>query len=232
MNTQFPLKVITVVLDIFGQNARILLDPKEKSATLIDPGSNIETILAMCEGYSITQVVITHAHIDHAAGVEELLDRLPAKPTFYAHLAEAGMRQSIQLQAQMYGLDTSVYRNVREPDIYLVEGDFLKIGLNEAKIFFTPGHSPGHIVLYFENAYYQLDSAPAVTGPFLIAGDTLFSGSIGRTDLPGGNTQTLMKSIEEKILSLPDATVVMSGHGPNTTVGHERRYNPFLQKLA
>lgn len=194
---------------------------------MVDPGGEVEQIVDKIDfdNTEVTSVLLTHAHIDHAGGVMDMLAELEKKTgklvPLFAHKAEAEMRKSIAMQAQMFGVPPGVYKDVREPDVYIDEGDEFSVGEHKGLVLFTPGHAPGHVSVYFEQG--------SESAPVLIAGDTLFQGSIGRTDLPGGDHQTLINSIKGKILTLPENTVVMSGHGPDTTVGAEARSNPFLK---
>jgi glyoxylase-like metal-dependent hydrolase (beta-lactamase superfamily II) len=170
----------------------------------------------------IGSIILTHSHIDHAGGVEALkreLAKQGEQPVVMGHRNEELMRQSIAQQAVMFGLSPEDYENASEPTRYIDEGDTVQVGRFSAKIFFTPGHAPGHVVLFFGDL---------PQGPVLIAGDTLFAGSIGRTDFPMADHATLIRSIKTKILTLPEETVVMPGHGPDTTVGEEAQHNPFL----
>ena len=218
------MRIIKVQVTVFEQNARILLDESSKIAAVVDPGGEVDRILATLEeeAVSVDSIILTHAHIDHGGGVEELEEKLfqrkGKKPKLLAHPLEQQLRGSINQQAVLFGLPPTDFRNVREPDVYIDEGDQIEIGSLKAKVMFTPGHSPGHISLYFESEE-----------PVLIAGDTLFFDSIGRTDLPGGNYETLMNSIRDKLLPLPGQTKVMSGHGPDTTIEREKAHNPFLK---
>lgn len=127
------------------------------------------------------------------------------------------MRSSISGQAMMFGLSAKDYQDCPEPDQYLQDGDELLVGNFKIKALFTPGHSPGHLSFFI-----------AGERPTVISGDSLFKGSIGRTDLPGGNHRLLIKSIENKLLTLPENTIVLPGHGPDTTIFNEKNRNPFL----
>ena len=128
----------------------------------------------------------------------------------------------------MFNMSTADYENCPEPTEYIDDGYVLKIGECEATALFTPGHAPGHLAFFFENIDWNLDGREG-SGPLLIAGDALFNGSIGRTDLPRGNHAQLIESIKTRLMTLPDETVVLCGHGPETMIGNERKTNPFLQ---
>ena len=223
------MRIETISVTLFQQNARIVFDEQSMRGSVIDPGGDVQRIMQRVQqlGVTIESVIATHAHIDHVGGVKRLLRVLqdvggaagPLVP-FYAHAGEREMRASIEMQAAFYGLSPDDFENCPEPDLFLEDGEFIEIAGESAEVLFTPGHSPAHVSLYI---------AGADQGPILFAGDAIFAGSIGRTDLPGGNPRQLIESIESKILVLPDETVIMSGHGPDTTVGVEKRSNPFLR---
>ena len=241
----------TIPVTPFEQNARVLIDEVSAEVTVVDPGGDVSRILdaipATLPGEierktKVTAVLLTHSHIDHAGGVRGLLaeitKRQGEKPLLYGHGAEALMRQSIGQQALMFGLSPSEFEACPEPDVFLTDGDNFVQGQNTFQVLFTPGHSPGHLSFYSPKIQVRMDSlagrgsrsssAIAYDGPLVIAGDALFSGSIGRTDLPGGNHRQLLESIRKKLLTLPDETLVLPGHGENTSIGKERRSNPFL----
>ena len=224
-------EIITIIVTPFSQNARVVFDAATDTAIVVDPGGDIPQILEICKTRNATVVgiVLTHSHIDHAGGVKRMLSELEktqkVKPLLYAHPEERLMRSRISDQALMFGLSPLEYENCPEPDVYIEEGSKIKLGEFVFSVLETPGHSPGHVSLLLARGAADKDCA------VLFGGDVLFQGSIGRTDLPGGNFQTLIESIKNKILTLPDDTVVLSGHGPNTTVGHERRSNPFLSEV-
>lgn len=238
------MHIKTIVVTPFQQNCRLLIDKANKRGVVIDPGGDVPDIVRFIksDGVHISKVLLTHAHIDHAGGVMALLAELKQlqgeEPELLGHEIEQDMRAQLSVQAMMFGLPVEEYKSVREPDIYVQDGDKLELAGMEGKALFTPGHSPGHICIYFESGafqaeYYRAGSADVIdqreiNSPVLIAGDALFAGSIGRTDLPGGDHQTLINSINSKIMRLPDDTVVMPGHGPDTSVGRERASNPFL----
>ena len=213
------LQIKTLVVSPFEQNCRLIFDPATCKVCIIDPGDDCDRILSEIDLsiYSIESIFLTHSHIDHAGGVETLIKLLSEKkvpkPKLYAHEAEKSMRQNLARQAAMFGLGPQ-FQSVREPDHYLNHNDKFKIGNSEFTVLFTPGHSPGHLALYSDK--------------ILIAGDALFKGSIGRTDLPGGNHAQLINSIKTHFFSLPDDTVVLSGHGLETSIGTEKNSKPFL----
>ena len=203
---------------MFGINTYVVYDPEEKEAAIIDPGMSrkqefdvLENFIGR-EGLKVTHLINTHLHIDHAIADNWVKAKygVPVE----AHADDAMLGERIKQQAQMFGVqaeDVAV-----EIDRPLKEGDIIKIGSGELKVVHVPGHSPGSICLYDE-----ADS-------FVIVGDALFQGSIGRTDLPGGNHRQLVDAIKNKLLTLPKETMVLSGHGDATTIGREWESNPYL----
>lgn len=210
------IKITNVLVTDFAQNCRIIGDVESKSAAVVDPGGDVPKILKALKdgGWECQQIWLTHSHLDHCGGVKELKDLTGA--ILYAHPIEKEMRAHVTDICAMYGLPVGMMQNCPEPDHYIEGGSELKIGDNFFTALFTPGHSPGHLSLY--NA-----SAKVVLG-----GDALFAGSIGRTDLPGGDHPTLIDAIRRELFTLPEDTVVLSGHGPDTTIGEEKRTNPFF----
>ncbi len=212
------MKIVRFEFSLFGINTYVVIDSKTKECAIIDPGMiNAEERNAMLNfinsnGLKVVNVINTHLHVDHAIGNSW------SKTTFNAPSSanelDLPLGQQIKQQARMFGLPFEV--KDAGVDHYLKDGDIIKIGNGELKVIHVPGHSQGSIALY--------DAADG----FLISGDALFAMSIGRTDLPGGNHQQLLKSIKEKLLSLPEETIVYPGHGQPTTIGKERRSNPFL----
>jgi len=162
-------------------------------------------------GLSLKKLVNTHCHFDHMMGIEYMRNKYNVE--FAAHPDESFWVEKVVDQATLFGFEMEP---VRPPDTYLSEEDTIKFGHTELKIIHVPGHSPGHIVLYEENE------------GILMGGDVLFYGSIGRTDLPGGDYNTLISAIKTKLFTLPDDTVVYCGHGPETTIGFEKKHNLFL----
>ena len=218
MSTRYGgLLVETIVNGPFMENCYLVADAESKQALLIDPGDEDERILEAIRTLGLTpkEIVCTHAHIDHAGAVAPLR-RILGVP-FALHGAERPWLERMPSQAAVFGLDP---REVPEVDRELAPGERIVLGEREAKVLFTPGHSAGGCCLHF------------ASDGVVFVGDTLFQGSIGRSDLPGGSLRTLLRSIREELFTLPDATVVFSGHGPATTIGEERRTNPFLQPGA
>ena len=194
-------------------NCSILGDEASREAIVVDPGDEISRIAAVLDRHRliVKQIVITHAHIDHIAGAHRL-KHLTGAPILYNQL-DLPLVKMMDIQATWLGIATP---EVPAPDDTLDDGKIISISGLAGSILHTPGHTQGSICFYF----------PQQT--LLLAGDTLFSGSVGRTDLPGGNTRQLIASIHDFLLPLPDDTTVIPGHGSSTTIGAERESNPFL----
>lgn len=195
----------------FGQNGFVVSCVGSGAAILVDPGATVGEMLAAVAAARLTveAIVLTHAHIDHVEGVPAAREATSAP--IWLHRADEELYQAAPLQAQWFGVQVGTLPPV---DRYLEDGDRIDFGECALEVRFTPGHAPGHVTLVGDGV--------------ALVGDCVFNGSIGRTDLPGGDLSTLMRSIRERILTLPDETVLYSGHGPETTVGHERVSNPFL----
>jgi hydroxyacylglutathione hydrolase len=195
-------------------NCTILGDEASGEAMVIDPGDSIPQILAFLAQHKLTlkQIIVTHAHIDHIGGAA-LLKKATGAPVFL-NQNDLPQLDIMDEQAAWVGVPTP---EVLPPDGTLEDGATIGIAGHTARILHTPGHTEGSICLHF---------APE---NLLLAGDTLFAGSIGRTDLPGGNAKLILRSLHDRLLTLPDATNVIPGHGPATTIGEERESNPFLQ---
>src|SRR6202034_2870151 len=195
-------------------NCTILGDEVTHEAMVVDPGDNIPEILSRLQKHGLTlrQIVVTHAHIDHVGGAA-LLKKATGAPVFL-NQQDLDLLSMMEMQAGWLGVPTP---EVAPPDASAEDG--LTIGLEAlpAEVIHTPGHTPGSICLLFS------------AQNLLVAGDTLFAGSIGRTDLPGGDGQQILRSLRDRLLVLHDTTRVLPGHGPETTIGEERRSNPFLQ---
>ncbi len=206
-----PLKVETIVNGPFQENCFIAYDDQSNQGVFIDPGDEPERLMrtALGLGVEIVAILGTHAHIDHAGGVSVIKDHL--KVPFAMHQDDEFLLRILPDQAEMFGVDRVEIPVIDTP---LHHGDTYKVGELTATVIHTPGHTPGGICFWF--------------GEVVFVGDTLFAGSIGRTDLPGGSTRALLDSIQTRLLNLEDSVRVFSGHGPSTTIGHERRGNPFL----
>jgi len=203
-------------------NCSIIGDPKTREAIVIDPGDEVERILDLVGRYKlqVKAIVSTHAHIDHVGGLAKLYQYTGAPVMM--HSDDLPLYRGMEVQASFLGVPAPELVEVHQ---LLKEGDVLQWGGFNANVMHTPGHSPGSVSLYLscEACTTQLSQ------PQLFAGDTLFAGSIGRTDLWGGSYDQIIDSLKGKILQLPDTTLVHPGHGASTTIGHERATNPFLK---
>jgi hydroxyacylglutathione hydrolase len=208
--------IITLPVTELQQNCRVLIDRVSSSAVVIDPGGEARRIIALLkkESVNLSEIWLTHSHFDHCGGVAGLL-RERSVPLI-GHRAEREFRSNVDRVKVMYGMTSNDMENCPEPTQFVQGGETLSFGGDQYQVLFTPGHSPGHVCFY--NAAAGL----------LLGGDTLFAGSIGRTDLPGGDHDLLLRSIRSQLLTLPPETIVMSGHGPDTSIGRERRDNPFV----
>ena len=222
-------------------NCSILGDPETREAIVIDPGEEVERILAVIAKHNlkVKAILSTHAHIDHIGGLKKLHDVTHAPVLM--NEGDIELYQEMEIQAQFLGVAPPALANV---DSLLAEGDAVRWGGYEARVLHTPGHSPGSVSLYLPFSAREKESNRVVlagdaeksaanadgdSAPWLFAGDTLFAGSIGRTDLWGGSYPEIIRSIHTKLLALPGDTVVFPGHGPATTLAAERESNPFLQ---
>jgi hydroxyacylglutathione hydrolase len=198
----------------FQENCYIIGDEGSGAGAVIDPGDEAARIAMAVEQTSleIGSIIVTHAHIDHVGAVAALVDEYACPVLMHAE-AEPMLNQ-LPTQAMMMGLR---FGKVPTVDLYIDDEEVLEVGDLRLRSLYTPGHAPGHLAFYVEDE------------GLVLSGDALFAGSVGRVDLPGGSMEVLMRSIEERLLTLPDETMVYSGHGPRTTVGNERVSNPFLQ---
>lgn len=204
-----------VTVTPFQQNCTLLFDDESKVGVVVDPGGEVERILGAIEknGIEVQEIWLTHGHIDHAGGAMEMKEALGV-PLIGPHEDDREMLLNLENQARMFGLPGEV-RNCT-PDRFLAEGETVSFGGHDFEVLHCPGHAPGHVVFYNREA------------SFAHVGDVLFSGSIGRTDLPGGNHAALISSIKDKLLPLGDDIGFLCGHGPGGNFGQERRTNPFL----
>jgi glyoxylase-like metal-dependent hydrolase (beta-lactamase superfamily II) len=195
-------------------NCTILGDEVTHEAVVVDPGDNIPEILSRLQKHGLTlrQIVITHAHIDHVGGAA-LLKKATGAPVFL-NQKDLGLLGAMEIQAGWLGVPTP---EVGSPDESADDGLTVGLATLPAEVIHTPGHTPGSICLLFQQQH------------LLLAGDTLFAGSIGRTDLPGGDGRQILRSLRDRLMVLPDTTRVLPGHGPDTTIGEEKQSNPFLQ---
>ena len=198
----------------FAQNCSIVWCERTKAGAVVDPGGDLEQILAAVResGVRLEKILLTHAHIDHAGGTAELARSLKL-PIEGPHPGDQFWIDQMPEQARMFGLPRC---DKFTPDRWLDEGDRVQVGDVEFEVRHCPGHTPGHVVFY---------SAPDKVA---FVGDVLFAGSIGRTDFPGGDYDTLIRAIREKLFTLGDDVRFVPGHGPMSTFGEERRSNPFV----
>ncbi len=195
-------------------NCSVFGDEQTREAMVIDPGDEIESILEIVRRHrlNVKAIVVTHAHIDHIGGAQKL--KLATGAPVYMNQNDAELQAMLPVQAAWLGVAEPEQVEI---DASAKDGDSLLVGATEFHVLHTPGHTQGSISLY----------VPAENK--LIAGDTLFEGSIGRTDLPGGDGRQILRSIHQKLMPLPEETIVIPGHGANTTIGQEKLTNPFLQ---
>lgn len=204
-------EIICLTNGMFQQNCYIVADTESKEAVIVDPGEEADLFLRRIEYERLTlrEIWLTHAHLDHVMGVGEIARQTGAD--IRLHPGDRPLYDNFEAQGAKYGIPVEA---LPEPDHEMTEGESLAVGQFEFVVRHVPGHSPGGVAL--------------VGCGCVFSGDALFAGSIGRTDLPGGDMGTLMSSIERQLLTLPDETIVYSGHGPATTIGAERRSNPFI----
>ena len=198
----------------FGENAYLVVSGDAGPSVVVDPGADAPRIAAALahEALNPLAILLTHAHVDHVEGVREIRLAAPDIP-IWLHADALPMYRAMPHQAARFGLQLEA---LPEPTDELTHGLRFELGTGALSVRSAPGHAPGHVILVADDE------------SFALVGDVVFHGSIGRTDLPGGDLATLMRSIREEILTLPDRTVLYSGHGPPTTVGAERVGNPFL----
>lgn len=208
------LTIQTFILGPVVTNSYLIADPSTKEAAVIDPADQGELFVEEAEkhGWRIGHIWLTHAHFDHIGGVAGIVDKVDPPPVIALHPDDYPLWR-VQGGALLFGMRIDPGP---EPTVELADHQELFLGSNRLIVRHAPGHSPGHVLFY----------CPA--SEVMFCGDVIFQGSIGRTDLPGGNYETLIHSIRTQVLSLPDETRLLCGHGPETTVGAERRYNPFL----
>jgi hydroxyacylglutathione hydrolase len=212
------MRIAVVPVTPFQQNCSIVWDPATKRAAVVDPGGDLEKVLSLVEreGLTVEKILLTHAHIDHAGATAELARRL-AVPIEGPHEGDRYWIEALGQQAQMFGLKSE---GPFEPTRWLRDGDTVTVGGLTLDVRHCPGHTPGHVCFFH---------APS---RFAIVGDVLFAGSIGRTDFPGGDFETLLGSIRGRLFPLGDDVQFLPGHGPTSTFGAERTTNPYVSDAA
>lgn len=205
----------TLPVTAFQQNCSLLWCDDTRRAAVIDPGGDLDVLLAEVERMQLTleQIWLTHAHIDHAGGTAELAERL-SLPIIGPHPADQFWIDALPQQSTMFGFPPA---GAFTPTRWLHDGDTVQLGAHILHVRHCPGHTPGHVVFH----------APQIGRAFV--GDVLFAGSIGRTDFPQGDHATLIASITQRLWPMGDETVFIPGHGPESTFGHERRSNPYVR---
>jgi len=198
----------------FEQNCCLIWCEQSNEAAVVDPGGDLDRVLAQVEHEKVDlkQILIPHAHIDHAGGAAEL-SRRAGVPIVGPQREDQFWIDALPSQSQMFGFPQV---ETFQPERWLEQGDRVMVGQSVLEVRHCPGHTPGHVI------FYQPQDQVAIVG------DVLFHGSIGRTDFPRGDHAILIRSIREQLLSLDDSVQIISGHGPTTTIGEERRHNPFL----
>tara|TARA_B100000965_G_scaffold126753_1_gene105469 strand:+ start:1 stop:651 length:651 start_codon:yes stop_codon:yes gene_type:complete len=211
------LKALIQPVTLFQQNASIIYCSNTNKCAIVDPGGDIEILLEIAKNNNLIpeKILLTHGHIDHAGGATELAEILKVE-IHGPHIEDKFLLDELQKQGEMFGLPSKDC----QPDIWLDEGDVVELGEEKLDVYFCPGHTPGHIIFYSEN------------NKLALVGDVLFNGSIGRTDLPGGNHDQLINSVKEKLWPLGKDIEFIPGHGPMSNFEAERLSNPFVSDKA
>lgn len=208
------MKAVIIPVTAFQQNCSVLWCEETMKAAVVDPGGDIELIEAAIgeQEVSVEKILITHGHLDHAGGAADLAEKLGV-PIEGPHREDLFLIEKMTEQGAMFGVPGG---KPFTPDRWLDQGDTVTVGNLSFEVRFCPGHTPGHII------YFEAESQIAFVG------DVIFQGSIGRTDLPGGDHDTLIASIREQVFPLGDGVTFVPGHGPASTIGHERQTNPYV----
>ncbi len=208
------MDIITLAVTPFSQNCRIVICQQTRQAVIVDPGGDADKIIAELAKYTVVikSILLTHGHLDHVGAAKQLADHFNVQ-IVGPQKDEQFWFDALPMQAQMFGF---VPIQPFYPDVWLEAGDTYEVGDLSFAVRHCPGHTPGHVIFY--EARHQV----------VLVGDVIFNGSVGRTDFPKGDAQQLLHSIKTQVLTLPDETRILSGHGPDTTVGVERISNPFI----
>ncbi|PLY15188.1 MAG: hypothetical protein C0631_08705 [Sedimenticola sp.] len=209
------MKFTVIPVTAFEQNCTLLWCEKSKKAAVVDPGGDLDQILEVVEnqGLQLEKILVTHAHIDHAGGVGELA-RTRGLIIEGPHEEDRFWIEAMPKQSEMFGFPAA---EIFEPDRWLNQGDSVTVGEEQLDVLHCPGHTPGHVVFFHKS------------DRIAIVGDVLFKGSIGRTDFPRGDHQTLINCIKQRLWPLGDDVEFIPGHGPLSTIGYERQTNPFVR---
>lgn len=199
----------------FGENGYLVVFEERGRGVIIDPGAAAPSMAQhlRAEGIAVEAILLTHAHLDHVEGIPAVRNAAPSAP-IYLHPGDRRLYDNVEAQARAFNLP--LVGPLPPPDLEMTHGDTLTFSERDFQVIFAPGHAPGHVVIYLKEEGVAF------------VGDVIFQGAIGRADLVGGDFHQLMESIHNQVLTLPDETRLLSGHGPETTVGWERRTNPFL----
>ena len=209
------MKIVVIPVTPYQQNCSLVICEATKKAAIVDPGGEVERILNAVKNHNVTvdKIILTHGHLDHVGGTEALAKTLNI-PIIGPEKEDAFWLNELEQQSKMFGFPKATSFL---PTQWLEEGDHVEVGNIKLSVLHIPGHTPGHITL-FDAVSKQI-----------IVGDILFNGAVGRSDFPRGNHQQLISGIKQKLLTLPEETVVFPGHGPTTTIGREKISNPYLR---
>ena len=209
------MKIVVIPVTPYQQNCSLVICEQTKTAAIVDPGGEIERILTAVKNHQVNvdKIILTHGHLDHVGGTEALAENLSV-PIIGPEKEDAFWLEQLEAQSTMFGFPKA---DSFLPTQWLEEGEVVAVGNIKLKVLHIPGHTPGHVAL-FDQLSKQI-----------IVGDILFNGAIGRSDFPRGNHAQLISGIKQKLLTLPEETVVFPGHGPTTTIGREKISNPYLR---
>jgi len=209
------MKIVVIPVTPYQQNCSLVICEDTNKAAIVDPGGEVERILSAVKNHNVTvdKIILTHGHLDHVGGTEALAESLNI-PVIGPEKEDAFWLNELEQQSKMFGFPKATSFL---PTRWLEEGDHVEVGNIKLSVLHIPGHTPGHITL-FDAVSKQI-----------IVGDILFNGAVGRSDFPRGNHQQLISGIKQKLLTLPEETVVFPGHGPTTTIGREKISNPYLR---